>query len=229
MENSEKPKEMNYLPLLCYESFRKGIMAFEYYLAVADTSLELYIYPYPKNLEIIKEKLFPGEDGDRIWKNSSVAFNEYFSKSISPQNQIFILVIANQWDWFINQMGIFIGFASYFYSDIKRSKSLENLHMGGLQHQIDTIQESTHLNLNFDHKSLDNLFEFFEVRHLGVHNAWQVDSNYLRKSKLNRFSKHQIRLINFDELLTWSIDIYSIAKTIAITLAEEYPNALPPK
>ena len=215
----------NAFPLIIYEDFRKCVQGFNFYIGMCVGSLQLFVYPKPENLGILKNHIFNFPNNDGIWNNSMDAFKHCFENTPKPNLQLALYTLSFNWDKFINLTGDFIFVASHFYPQITTHSYLHNLHKGGFTQQIDRIGKSTCLDFLFSPSDFDNAREFFEVRHLGVHNGWRVDSSYLAKSThRNEFKINEIRLFDIDEMESWLRSLLSIAKTISEELASESPN-----
>ncbi|MPM40164.1 hypothetical protein SDC9_86804 [bioreactor metagenome] len=215
----------NAYPLIIYEDFRKCVQGFNFYLGLCVGSLELFVYPNPESLGIIKNHIFKMPDKDGIWQNSMDAFNYCFEKTPPPNLQLALYILAFNWDKFINLIGDFIFIAGHFYPQIQIHSYLHNLHKGGFDQQIRRISECSSLDFKISPTDYENSLEFFQVRHLGVHNGWMVDDGYLKNSPNHKeFVKNEIRLFKIDEMELWMRSLLSIGKLIAEELADNFSN-----
>jgi hypothetical protein len=75
-----------------------------------------------------------------------------------------------------------------------------------------------------DQQSLDAVDEMISVRHLGVHNAWQVDRKYLEQHRGSSFQLGQVRDTKSDELLNWQAGILAVVDHYASAVAKRFSD-----
>jgi hypothetical protein len=63
------------------------------------------------------------------------------------------------------------------------------------------------------------------VRNLGLHNRWEVDAFYLRKTLTAGWNVGEIRVVTIDELKTWVSSLTSLLTETSIPIAKKYFSA----
>lgn len=63
------------------------------------------------------------------------------------------------------------------------------------------------------------------VRNLGLHNRWEIDAFYLRKTLTSGWVLGEIREVSIAELRTWVSSLTKLLDETSIPIAKEYCSA----
>lgn len=120
------------------------------------------------------------------------------------------IVMRNHWDWYVRRLAQFVQFGRTkcvglpFSKDVEKRLPLVGKSEMPLSAQLDILRQATGLSLNIDTKIMEAAQEMSLVRNLGLHNRWEVDEVYLKKSSQpGNWTVGEIRFVHPAELSTW--------------------------
>lgn len=197
-----------------------------FYDVFMDTSTGLYVRTVPNPEKTIKDFLINNEGwSEETYETSWGCFKDYLKEFQSPIHQHVVYSMVSHWDWFISNLGKFIDFAERSISPEKQTdKDLIKLNFKPFTNQIEIVKKETGISLNIDENTLELIEEMDLVRNLGMHNEWEVDDLYLKKTKTSCFKSGNKRIFEIPEITKWHTVylqlIGALASEIAICYAQ---------
>jgi hypothetical protein len=148
------------------------------------------------------------------------------------ENSVFqnvLILMRSHWDWYVRQMGNFIVSARNHVSspvlDAKQQKRLNWIGRKEIKEQLLILEESTGINFGLSNTILANVHEMSLVRNIGLHNRWEVDNDYLKKTSSSGWIAGDIRKVEINELQGWSSSLTKLINETSIPIAVKYVAA----
>ena len=147
--------------------------------------------------------------------------------------QSVLIALNSHWDWYTRKLSEFVAFVRNHVASPtlsgKRKRAFENIGYKSITDQLDVFQAASGVAFNLEEDDLENLKEMSLVRNLGLHNRWEVDREYLRRSASTNLTEGELRIVEEGELGTWHASLITVlsetAKVVAIkySAAPDYP------
>ena len=119
-------------------------------------------------------------------------------------HQNVLIALNSQWDWYIRKLADFIAFArNHVRSPMllgKPKKAFGRISIQSIVDQLETLEQVCHVRFNLLKVDLENLKEMSLVRNLGLHNRWEVDKEYLKRSSFRALAEGELRVVQEVEL-----------------------------
>ena len=87
------------------------------------------------------------------------------------------------------------------------------------------MEESCGIKLSLSPQILSNINEMSLVRNLGLHNRWEVDDFYLRKTSSSIWELRDVRIIEIGELQSWAGSLSKLINETSLQIAIKYVGA----
>lgn len=197
-----------------------------FYDVFVDTATGQYVRTVPDPERTIKDILISNAEwSEETYETSWGCFVDYLKEFQSPIHHHAVYSMVSHWDWFILNLGKFIGFAEKSISPEKRTdKDLDKLNSRPFKDQIKIVKNTTGISLDIDDNTLDLVEEMHLVRNLGMHNEWEVDDKYLEKTKTDRFKSGDKRIFEISELTKWHFAYRQLIGVLASEIAVRYAH-----
>jgi hypothetical protein len=196
-----------------------------FYNVLADTTIGLYFNEVPDAVTKVKGLLIKAGLSEDNFELSWSCFEEYIIEFKNPIFHHAIYSIISHWDWYISNLGRFIYFAKKHNSpDGKINQDLLKLNTKPFAKQIEIIERQTEIVFTIKGESLDLVEEMHLVRNLGLHNQWEVDSTYLKHTKLKNVPIGEKRLIDTAELERWNAAFLELILETSSRISSFYVN-----
>ena len=199
-----------------------------FYDVFMDTATGLYVRTVPNPERTIKDFLINNAGWrEDTYETSWGCFKDYVKEFQNPIYQHAIYSMVSHWDWFISNLGKFIDFAERSISPEKQTdKDLLKLNFKPFIKQIEIVKRETGISLNIDENTLDLIEEMELVRNLGMHNEWEVDDIYLKKTKTSHFKSGNKRIFEISEITKWHFAYLQLIGALASEIAVRYAQVL---
>ncbi len=208
------------------------LQAFLFHLTITDTAKSEYMRlqgSFQKLESILLEHSFSKGAIAECWdylEKYKVVFQGTLYQSV-------LIALNSHWDWYARKLGEFVAFARNHIASPtlsgKRKKAFENIRYKSITDQLEILQTASGVAFNLGEDDLENLKEMSLVRNLGLHNRWEVDREYLRRSASTNLTEEELRIVEEDELGSWHASLITVlsetAKVVAIkySAAPDYP------
>jgi len=195
-----------------------------FYDVFVDTATGQYVRTVPNAERTIKDFLINNTGwSEKIYETSWGCFEDYLKEFQNPIHQHAVYSIVSHWDWFISNLGKFIDFAERSISPEKQTdKDLLKLNFKPFTKQIEIIKNETGILLNIENNTLDLIEEMDLVRNLGMHNEWEVDGTYLKKTKKSCLKSGDKRVFEIPEITKWHSAYLQLIDALAYEIAVRY-------
>ena len=195
-----------------------------FYDVFVDTATGQYVRTVPNAERTIKDFLINYTGwSEKIYETSWGCFEDYLKEFQNPIHQHAVYSIVSHWDWFISNLGKFIDFAERSISPEKQTdKDLLKLNFKPFTKQIEIIKNETGILLNIENNTLDLIEEMDLVRNLGMHNEWEVDGTYLKKTKKSCLKSGDKRVFEIPEITKWHSAYLQLIDALAYEIAVRY-------
>ena len=135
----------------------------------------------------------------------------------------------SHWDWYSRKLADFVAFARNHVASPTLSgnhkKAFENVGYKSITDQLNIFQAASGVEFNLGENDLGNLKEMSLMRNLGLHNRWEVDREYLRRSASTNLTEGELRIFEKDELLSWHASLIRVLNETANVVAIKYSTA----
>ncbi len=198
-----------------------------FYDVFTDTAAWLYAKTNDNAEQTVKDSLI-NKDGwtEETYETSWDCFRSYLEEFQNPIYHHTVYSIISHWDWYISNLGKFIDFAEKYISPEKETnKDLLKLNFKPFTTQIEIIKNETGILLNIDSDTLDLVEEMHLVRNLGMHNEWEVDDTYLKKTKTKNLKLGDKRIFEIAEMTKWHSAILQLIGILSSEIAIRYAQA----
>lgn len=204
---------------------RKLIQGSIFYNVFVDLASGQYVRGVPDAERKIRKLLLESGMKEETYEVSWSSFEEYMGEFQNPIYQYGIYSMISHWDWYISNLGKFVNFSKkYILKNDTDESVLLKLNRRPFREQIEKLEISTNQVFNFIDNSIDLIDEMHLVRNLGMHNEWEVDEDYLKKSINKDWKIGQKRIFEIEEIEKWHTalsDIISVTSNdIAILYAQ---------
>ena len=195
-----------------------------FYDIFVDTATGQYVRIVPNAERTIKSFLINSAGwSEETYETSWACFEDLLNEFQSPIHQHAVYSIISHWDWFISNLGRFIDFAEKSLTPEKQTdKDLLKLNFKPVTKQIEIVKNETGISFAIDGNTLDLVVEMDLVRNLGMHNEWEVDDTYLKKTKTSRFKPGDKRVFDIQEITKWHSAFLQLIGTLASEIAVHY-------
>ncbi|HMD87842.1 MAG TPA: hypothetical protein VKF38_01645 [Anaerolineaceae bacterium] len=203
---------------------QKLIQGSLFYDIFVDAATWQYVVTVPNAERTIMSYLINSAGwSEETYEISWACFKDYWKEFQNPIHQHAVYSMISHWDWFISNLGKFIDFAEKSFSPDKQTdKNLLKLNLMSFTKQIEIVKKETGISLPVDDDTLDLIEEMNLVRNLGMHNEWEVDETYLKKTKTNRFKPGDKRVFDIPELTKWHSAFLQLIGALATEIAVNY-------
>ena len=144
-------------------------------------------------------------------------------------HQSVLIALNSHWDWYARKLGEFVAFARNHIASPtltrKRKKAFDNIGYKSITDQLKIFQAASGVAFNLEKDELENLKELSLVRNLGLHNRWEVDREYLKRSASTNLSEEELRIVEEDELKSWHASLIIVLSETAKVVAIKYAAA----
>jgi len=202
---------------------REMVLAQFTYQVVKRAALQTLVR-HPDGLEKLRMELNVDGDGglrEDVFRDHWQIERRFVKMRPIWDNQDIILHWSSAWDWFIRRVAQFISKAQLAKGIAVSHKKVLNM---PFRQQISWLDRSCQSHIT-DERSLGAVEEMIRVRHLGVHNAWQVDQKYLGEHPASSFRLGQIRVVEDRELSIWQAAMLEVIDRCASVVAERFSDA----
>lgn len=171
----------------------------------------------------IKHLLLQEGLSEETYETSWTCFRDYMNEFQHPIYQHGLYSMISHWDWYISRLGKFINFSRKYISPNQSDDSnLSKLNRTPFKNQINILKASTNLAFLFQEDSIDLIEEMHLVRNLGMHNEWEVDEDYLKKSIIKNWKFGQKREFDILEINKWHSALIDVISVTAHNIASHY-------
>jgi hypothetical protein len=204
------------------------IQAVLFYAMFADSAAGAYVR-LPNALNNIEKKLIEEGLGKREWERGWDYLQKYQAIFNNTIFQNVVILMRSHWDWFIRQIGEFINFARVHVAlpplNKKQQGDLNRIAWSEITRQLVILEESCGITLNLSTQMLFDIHEMSLVRNLGLHNRWEVDDFYLRKTSSSIWELRDVRIIEISELQSWAGSLSKLINETSLQIAIKYVGA----
>lgn len=159
---------------------------------------------------------------DQGW-NILQKYNMVFEGSVY---QAALIAMNPHWDWYVRRLAAFIRFSRNHLNLPPLSKGKEsNLARAdflSMADQLCIIQDSTGIELLLSESDRTELSEMTFVRNIGLHNRWEIDEIYLRKTSRSGLSVGDLHFVTPGELQRWHSLLVKVINRSSAELAKVY-------
>lgn len=215
-------------PIQVSTQTQEFIQAVLFYAMFADIAAGEYVRQ-SNALSNIEQKVINEGLDKRYWDNGWKYLQRY---QVIFNNTIFqnvAVLMRSHWDWYIRQIGEFVGFARNHVSsptlDSKQQKNLARIGFAEITQQLTILEEACGINFNLPASIMSDISEMSLVRNLGMHNRWEVDDYYLAKTTTPNWELKDVRLIEVAELQSWSNSLSKLIMETSLQIAAKFAAA----
>jgi hypothetical protein len=213
-------------PLTIALRAQKLIQGSVFYGVFVDMAAGQYVRLVSDPAGKIKHLLLQEGLSEETYEVSWECFREYMDEFQHPIYQHGLYSMVSHWDWYISRLGKFINFARKYYSPQKsEDPNLSKLNRKPFKDQISILKASTGVPFSFQEDSVDLIEEMNLVRNLGMHNEWEVDEDYLKKSRIKNWKIGRKREFNMPEIEKWHSALLNVISVSANDVARNYAKA----
>jgi hypothetical protein len=216
--------QKNLYPLKIALRASKLIQGSLFFDIFVDTATGQYARTVPNAERTIKSFLINSAGwSEETYETSWACFKDYLTEFQSPIYQHAVYSMISHWEWFISNLGKFIDFAEKSLSPEKQTdKDLLKINFKPFTKQVEIVKKVTGIFLAIDDNTLDLVEEMDLVRNLGMHNEWEVDETYLKKTKTSHFKLGDKRVFDIAEITKWHSAYLQLISTLASEIAVHY-------
>lgn len=215
-------------PLQVSIQTQEFIQAVLFYAMFADTAAGEYVR-LPQGLKdlenILSKEGLSKQEWDRGWMYLQ-KYQPIFNNTIY---QNVLILMRSHWDWYIRQIGEFVSFArGYVTSPMlnkTQQKNLERIGRCEITMQLAILEAACGLRFNLPSVTLSEIFEMSLVRNLGMHNRWEVDQFYLKRTSKPNWEIKDVRIIEIGELQSWAKGLSELINETSPQIAIKYRAA----
>jgi hypothetical protein len=204
------------------------IQAVLFYAMFADSAAGEYVR-LPNALNNIEQKLIKEGLDKKLWDNGWSYLQKYQPIFNNTIFQNVVILMRSHWDWYIRQIGEFVSFARNYVSnpvlDTKQQKNLTRIGWKEITQQLTILEESCGINFSLSNRILSDINEMSLVRNLGMHNRWEVDDYYLKKTSSSNWELKDVRLIEIAELQSWAGSLSKLINETCLQITIKYVAA----
>jgi hypothetical protein len=216
-------------PLQVSMQTQEFIQAVLFYGMFADTAAGTYVRQ-PDALKTIEERLSKEGLDKKTWDTGWEYLGKYGLIFNNTLYQNIVILMRSHWDWYVRQIGEFVRFARNHVPsptlDREQTKNLKRLGFLEIGGQLTTLEESCGISFNIPTAVLLNLDEMSYVRNLGMHNRWEVDEFYLKKtSSKSQWEVKDVRLVETAELQSWAASLSELINGTCFEIATVFLSA----
>jgi len=204
------------------------IQAVLFYAVFADMAAGEYVR-LPTGIKDIESKL--GKEGlttqewERGW-NLLQKYQPVFNNTIF---QNVVILMRSHWDWYIRQIGEFVSFARSHVTGPslteRQQKDLGRIAWKEVTRQLDILEQSCDINFDLSSETLSEIYEMSLVRNLGMHNRWEVDDVYLKRTSSGTWQLRELRTIEIGELQRWAKSLSKLINETSLQISIKYAAA----
>lgn len=198
------------------------IHAVLFYAMFADSAAGAYVR-LPNALNNIEEKLIEGGLEKREWERGWDYLQKYQAVFNNTIFQNVVILMRSHWDWYIRQIGEFINFArvhiAYPPLSKKQQTDLNRIGWSEITRQLVILEESCGIKFSLSPQILLDINEMSLVRNIGLHNRWEVDDFYLRKTSSSIWELKDVRIIEIGELKSWAGSLSKLIMETSLQIA----------
>lgn len=185
----------------------------------------------PNALNEVQSSLEAGGMDRALWEQGwglLEKYQELFAKSV---RQNALISLRSHWDWYVGHLGRFVlqSYEPVFRSVLSKTKSrnLEKLGFKEISQQIEILRDTAKIEVSLNEEQLGLVREMSLVRNLGLHNRWEVDSNYLEQTNITGLELGEIRLFEIKELEQWHSALVDLVNQTWKPVAIQFVDAPP--
>lgn len=194
-----------------------------FYGAFTDLATGQYVRVIPDATEKIKALMLESGLSDENYETSWECFVVYMNEFKHPIFQHGVYSMVSHWDWYISNLGRFVNFARDCTNVNKVKKAdLLKLHRKPFREQIDVLRNACEAEFTFKPNSIVLIEEMNLVRNLGMHNEWEVDEDYLKKTSNKSWEIGQKRDFQTEEMNKWHTALLDVIAVTAHKIATRY-------
>ena len=104
---------------------------------------------------------------------------------------------------------------------------LERLGFEKIQRQLTVLEKTCRVKFDFSSEERGLIDELSLVRNLGMHNRWEVNSYYLKRTKEHRFAEGELRVFDQVELQRWHGALNKAIRETSSCIAQRFVEARP--
>jgi len=217
-------KQMQHLyPLKIALRAQKLIQGSVFYGAFTDLATGQYVRVIPGATEKIKALMLESGLSDENYETSWEYFVVYMNEFKHPIFQHGIYSMISHWDWYISNLGRFVNFVinDTNLNKIKKT-SLLKLNCKPFREQINILKSAVGIDFAFKPNTIVLIEEMNLVRNLGMHNEWEVDDDYLKKTSNANWEIGQKRDFQTEEMNEWHAALLDVITITAHHVATRY-------
>lgn len=204
------------------------IQAVLFYAILADSAAGEYVR-LPDALQHIEKKLIDEGLDKQQWERGWNYLQKYQTVFNNTIFQNVVILMRSHWDWYIRQIGDFVSVARAHVSspplDRTQKNDLERIGWKEITKQLLILEVSCGISFRLAPTILTDLYEMSLVRNLGMHNRWEVDEFYLRKTTSSNWELRDVRIIEIGELQSWASSLSRLINETSLQIATKYAAA----
>jgi hypothetical protein len=140
-----------------------------------------------------------------------------------------LIAFNSEWDWYIRKLSEFIRIARRSCGGplltAEDEKRLRNAGRLPLLQQLEIVQAAAGVTLPLGVGERSELLEMSLVRNLGLHNRWEIDADYLKKTPRLGFIEGNMRVLDLRELHDWQSLLIKLLNSSATECAKRFHAA----
>jgi hypothetical protein len=196
-----------------------------FYFIISDESSGIF-FRTPNAINILESSLVKKGMKNPEWDLGWSIFQKYKSSFENMVYRNVLISIRSYWDWYINQLSGFIVFAQEKMGNpltVKEIKLSSRITRPEIIDQISLVEKTCLLDFHISEETKSNIKELSLVRNLGLHNRWEVDKQYILKTKVSKiFKTGDMRNFTAEELQLWHKALIELIHNTSIPLATKY-------
>ena len=197
---------------LLLDPWRLGARAMEmiqlslFYAAFTDIATGEYVR-LPSGIEnmdkLFAQKGMDKQTYDECWK----LFEEHLSTIKNMPYQSVLISMNSRWDWFVRNIKDYVGSSMTASNqatlDKKIQSSWNRVDRLPILEQLKAIESIGEDQFDLAAENCSELEEMTLVRNLGLHNNWEIDEIYLRRTIRRGYKLGATRVLALPELMKW--------------------------
>ena len=200
-----------------------------FYAAFADTASGQQVRRLGGIDEVESAMARSGLDASAINEGWAILgkYKEVFEASV---RQSALVSMNSHWDWYVRRLANFIRFSRSYLElpELKKADASQLARADRLPitEQLDILQVSTGIDFGLTETDVIELFEMTLIRNIGLHNRWEIDETYLKKTQKIGLIIGDLRIVEASELQLWHSLLIKVISRSSVELAKEYRNVL---
>lgn len=141
-----------------------------------------------------------------------------------------LISMNSHWDWYVRRLAGFLIHTRLHGSNCialtpKQETDLKRADFLAMEEQLALIAASAGIDLALLPNAGAELAEMTLVRNIGLHNRWEADERYLKRTQRPAMTVGDFRVISIDELRCWHGHLIDVISKSSIECAKRFHNA----